>query len=581
MFASLFKFSSVYSAAYKLYQSLTLASVAMNSTSTAIGSGGLSLHERLSNYKPTELRADLSHLTLGDKRALVKLADVSDLLNSAYYQQIWSGAPRLRQQLTEDAQRHANSTKDPAPAERLALFELFRGPWDRSFENEPFIESVGSKPKSANVYPEDMTVTEFDKWVATLSSEEERKHARGFYHIIKRHQVDRELTIVSYADEYREHLVPATRLLREAAELVSDPSFAQFLRMRGDAFESNQYLESEVAWLNISHESALEAAIGPYETYEDELFSAKAFFEAMVHVRDFEASRVLDKFTASLELVERHLPIPDEYRNRDLVPPPIVVVNQVYSGGDTAVPMTAAYNLPNDEEAIERGGSKLTLIKNVQQGKVRSVLLPIAETVLRKSDLEYVTFDAFFTHVLLHEVAHSNGPHRVLNSRDTVRSRLQDLHSAFEEAKADIAGLFAAQLLIDHGIIDDISARQFYTTYLASAFRSVRFGLAEAHGLGQAMQLSYLLERGAFVYDNVEEKFAVDMDRIPSAVADLTRDIMLIQGDGVKQRAVEFRERYGALAPSVKRALEKLKRVPIDIAPIWADINELRQMELE
>ncbi|KAJ1819102.1 hypothetical protein LPJ60_003960, partial [Coemansia sp. RSA 2675] len=445
------------------------------------------LHERLSNYKLTELRADLSHLTDGDKQALVKLADVSDLLNSAYYQQIWTGAPRLRQQLTQEA--HVNGTEEAR--ERLTLFELFKGPWDRSFENEPFIDSVGPKPKSANVYPESMTKEEFAAWVDTLG-EAERKRAHGFYDVVKRREG--RLELASYADEYRAHLEPAARLMREAAELVSDESFARFLRLRGDAFESNRYLESEVAWLNISHTSALEAAVGPYETYEDELFSAKAFFESMVHVRDFEGTKMLDKFTSSLELVERHLPIPEQYRNRELVPPPIVVVNQVYNGGDTAVPMTAAYNLPNDEEAIEMGGSKLTLIRNVQLGKVRSVLEPIARVVLSDEDQGYVTFDAFFTHVLLHEVAHSNGPHRVLGSRDTVRSRLQDLHSAFEEAKADIAGLFAAQLLIDQGVIDDISARQFYTTYLASAFRSVRFGLAEAHGLGQAMQLSYLLE---------------------------------------------------------------------------------------
>ncbi|KAJ2247436.1 hypothetical protein GGI13_005045, partial [Coemansia sp. RSA 455] len=517
---------------------------------------------------PTELRADLSHLTDGDKQALVKLADVSDLLNSAYYQQIWTGAPRLRQQLTEEA---ANSKQ---AAERLKLFELFRGPWDRSFENEPFIESVGAKPKSANVYPESMTKEEFDSWTETLN-EEDRKRAHGFYDVIKRG--DKGLELVPYSTEYKEHLVPAARLMREAADLVSDESFARFLRLRGDAFETNRYLESEVSWLNISHESALEAAVGPYETYEDEVFSAKAFFESMVHVRDFEGSSMLDKFTASLELVEHHLPIPEEYRNRDLVPPPIVVVNQVYNGGDTAVPMTAAYNLPNDEEAIERAGSKLTLIKNVQMGKVSSVLRPIANVVLAEADLEHVTFDAFFTHVLLHEVAHSNGPHRVVGSRDTVRSRLLDLHSAFEEAKADITGLFAAQLLIDQGVIGDISARQFYTTYLASAFRSIRFGLAEAHGLGQAMQLSYLLEQGGFIYDPVAEKFAVNMERIGKVVADLTRDIMIIQGDGDRQRAEVFRDRYGRILPEVKTALDRLRDVPIDIAPIWVDINELRK----
>ncbi|KAJ2305566.1 hypothetical protein IWW55_001867, partial [Coemansia sp. RSA 2706] len=187
----------------------------------------------------------------------------------------------------------------------------------------------------------------------------------------------------------------------------------------------------------------------------------------------------------------------------------------------------------------------------------------------------HVTFDAFFTHVLLHEVAHSNGPHRVVGSSDTVRSRMQDLHASFEEAKADITGLFAAQLLVDRQIVTNISMHEFYATYLASAFRSIRFGLAEAHGLGQAMQLSYLLDHGGFIVD-AEGKFSVDLGKIGKAVESLTRDIMLIQGDGDKQRAIEFKAKYGRLQEPVKQALNKLSDVPIDIAPIWVDINELR-----
>ncbi|KAI8325742.1 hypothetical protein GQ54DRAFT_295319 [Martensiomyces pterosporus] len=552
---------------FALFTTLLMAS--SNLPTAAAAASGLTVRQRLDNYKPTELLADLSHLTEGDKRALVKLADVSDLLNSAYYKQIWSGASKLRHTLQQQA-KHSQDARDI-----YTLFELFRGPWDRSFDNEAFIKGVGAKPKTANVYPEDITVEQFDAWVKTLS-EADAARAKGFYDIVQRCKSGSGLELVKYSEAYKEFLKPAAKLMHEAADLVSDKSFSEFLRKRGDAFVSNVYLDSEIAWLNINHTSALESAIGPYETYEDELFSAKAFFESMVHVRDFEGSKVLGKFTSSLELVEKHLPIPEEYRNKDLVPPPIVVVNQVYYGGDTAVPMTAAYNLPNDEVAIERAGSKLTLIKNVQEGKFKSVLNPIANVVLVQSDLAHVTFDAFFTHVLLHEVAHSNGPHRVVGTKDTVRSRLQEVHSAFEEAKADIAGLFAARLLIEQGVIDNITLKQFYTTYLASAFRSIRFGLAEAHGLGQAMQLNYLLEKGGFAYDAQAKKFSVDLTRIDQAVSDLTRDIMLIQGDGNKARALEFKQKYGVVSPAVKDALESLKSVPIDIAPIWVDINKLR-----
>ncbi|KAJ1951407.1 hypothetical protein FBU59_000172 [Linderina macrospora] len=542
--------------------------MATSNLSTAPHSG-LTVKQRLANYKPTELRADLSHLTDGDKHALVKLADVSDLLNAAYFKQIWSGATKMRQQLQEDGKK-SESAHDLA-----TLFELFRGPWDKNFENEVFVPGAAPKPKTANVYPSDITREEFDAWVSTLTKDDQ-KRAKGFYDTVHR-GADGKLGLTPYADEYKDFLEPASKLMHEAAALVSDASFAEFLRKRGDAFVTNKYLDSEVSWLTINHTSALESAIGPYETYEDELFSAKAFFESMVHVRDFEGTAMLDKFTSSLEFVEKHLPIPADYRNKELTPPPIVVVNQVYYGGDTSVPMTAAYNLPNDEEAIERAGSKLTMIKNVQQGKVVSVLNPIAQVVLNSGDLQYVTFDAFFTHVLMHEVAHSNGPHRVKHTGDTVRSHLQELHSAFEEAKADITGLFAARLLVESGVIDNITLREFYTTYLASAFRSVRFGLTEAHGLGQAMQLNYLLEKGGFVYDSATKHFGVDLAKIDQAVSDLTHDIMMIQGDGDKKRAVEFRNKYGVVSPAVREALDSLKSVPIDIAPIWVDINNLRK----
>ncbi|KAJ2759503.1 hypothetical protein H4S06_002199, partial [Coemansia sp. BCRC 34490] len=572
MLFNIFKYPVIFSSGATLYRTFTLFTsllAATNMTSSP------TVRDRLAEYEPTELRSDLSHLTAGDRQALVKLADVSDLLSSAYYSQLWSGAPALRRELETKAREEAGPETEAR--DRVRLFELLRGPWDRRRGNQPFIDAVGAKPGGANVYPEDMSKTEFDAWLGTLGTSEEARRARGFYDAVVR-RADGRLDLERYADAYAEYLEPAARLMREAADLVSDASFARFLRMRGESFGTNRYLESEVAWLKINSTSALEAAIGPYETYEDELYSAKAFFEAMVHVRDFAGTRTVAKFADSLEYIEARLPIPDAYRNPSLAAPPIVVVNQVYAGGDTAAPMTAAYNLPNDEDAIERAGSKLTLIRNVQEGKVRSVLLPIARAVLDPRDVADVTFDAFFTHVLLHEVAHSNGPHRVVASPDdTVRSRLQDLHSAFEEAKADIAGLFAARLLVASGVIANVTMRQFYTTYLASAFRSVRFGLSEAHGLGQAMQLAYLLDAGGFVYDGAARTFAVDFDAIDGAVADLTRDIMLIQGDGDKARAAAFRDKYGVLAPSVAQALDGLAHVPIDIAPVWADIAELRK----
>ncbi|KAJ2802402.1 hypothetical protein H4R20_003294, partial [Coemansia guatemalensis] len=291
---------------------------------------GPSVSERMLKYVPTNLRTDLSHLTEGDKRALVILADISDLITKIFYRQAWTGATQLQERLADKA---LNGSKDDQAI--YSMFEIYRGPWDRSMENKPFFDGVGPKPKGANMYPADMTVAEFDDWVKTLPVSD-AKRARGYYDLIQRR--DGKLCLIEYSKAYEEQLQSVAKLMREASELVSDPSFAKFLRMRGDAFESNDYQESELAWLKISPNSTLEAAIGPYETYEDELFSAKAFFRSVIHVRDFMGSQDLAKFTQCLELIESHLPIPDEYRNTKLVPPPISVVNQVYHGGDTAAP---------------------------------------------------------------------------------------------------------------------------------------------------------------------------------------------------------------------------------------------------
>lgn len=236
--------------------------------------------------------------------------------------------------------------------------------------------------------------------------------------------------------------------------------------------------------------------------------------------------------------------------------------------------MTAAYNLPNDEEAIKQGGSKLVLIKNVQEGKFQHVLTPIAHKVLHKDQLKYLTKDAFTTHILLHEVCHSNGPHHTLGG-DTVRSKLQEHHSALEEAKADIAALFAADLMVDHGTIDNVTQQEFWVTFLASAFRSIRFGIQEAHGLGQAIQLSYLVEKGGFQCDPETKLFHVDFDKIRQAVSDLTRDILILQGDGDKKAVDAFVAKYGVLAQDTKEALDRIDHanIPVDIRPHYPLAN--------
>ncbi|KAI7904446.1 uncharacterized protein BX663DRAFT_432298 [Cokeromyces recurvatus] len=530
------------------------------------------LAERIGRFALFECTADLSHLSTHEHAALKRLVKAGDYFNQLYMRQAWKGNEQLRKTLYQTGNK-----------EQCTLFEMYKGPWAREDDNVPFLENIPKRPEGGNFYPEDMTKEEFEKWITTLSPEKQRE-AKSYYTIIIRNSKG-ELESVPYSKAYADLLQPAAVHIREAVEeLKKETTFSHdkegtriedFLASRADAFESNNYLDSELDWLRLGKFNKLEVTMGPYEQYTDGIFTFKSAYEFYIHVRDEQSSKLLEKFS-DLQFVEDRLPIPEKYRNDKLVAAPIVVVNQLYAAGDVAVPMTAAYNLPNDEEAIKKGGSKLVLIKNVQEGKFEKVLKPIAEQVLEKEQLIYLTKDAFTTHVLLHEVCHSNGPHHTL-SGDTVRSKLQEYHSALEEAKADIAALFAADLMVDHGTIDNVTQNEFWVTFLASAFRSIRFGIQEAHGLGQAIQLNYLLNKGGFKYDEKTKMFSVNFDKIRSAVSDLTHDILVLQGDGDKKAVDTFVEKYGVLDKDTKEALARIDHagIPVDIRPLYPLENEL------
>ncbi|GAN06620.1 DNA mismatch repair protein MutT [Mucor ambiguus] len=528
-----------------------------------------SLSSRIARFALYECTADLSHLSTQEHAALKHLVKAGKYIDQLYMRQAWAGNEELRKKL------HAEGNK-----ELITLFEMYKGPWAREDDNVPFVDGAPERPEGGNFYPEGMKKADFEAWVETLSPEEQ-KRAKSYYTLIRKDDHGRFETI-SYAKAYADLLKPAAEHLREAANELKGVKLAdeeqgtridEFLASRADAFETNNYLDSELDWLRLGKSNKLEITIGPYEQYTDGLFTFKSAYEFYIHVRDEHSSKLLEKFS-DLQFVEDRLPIPEKYRNDKLVAAPIVVVNQLYAAGDVAVPMTAAYNLPNDEEAIKKGGSKLVLIKNVQEGKFEHVLTPIASQVLAKDQLAHLTKDAFTTHVLLHEVCHSNGPHHTLKG-DTVRSKLQEYHSALEEAKADIAALFAADLMVDHGTIDNVTQKEFWVTFLASAFRSIRFGIQEAHGLGQAIQLNYLVEKGGFKCDEKTKLFSVDFEKIRSAVSDLTRDILILQGDGDKTAVDDFVKKYGILHKDTKDALARIDDagIPVDIRPHYPLAN--------
>lgn len=523
-------------------------------------SAGGPLAAKISRFAPTEITADASGLSENDRKALDKIIEAARYMDAIFLRQVWSGNVELKKKLEADT--------SPAGRERLHYFNINVGPWARLDEDEAFIEGAPKeKPLQAGFYPDDITKEEFEAWAQGLP-EAERKKAIGFFHTIRRDS-DGKLKAVPYNEEYREFLEPAARLLREAAELTTNQTLKNYLTKRADAFISNDYYASDVAWMEL--DSPIDVTIGPYETYEDKLFGYKAAFEAYVTLRDEGESAKLAKFSGYLQELEDNLPIDARYRNPKLgAAAPIRVVDEVLASGDgNRGVQTAAFNLPNDERVVKEKGSKRVMLKNVQEAKFNKTLIPISKVVLDPAEQSHVSFDSFFTHILAHELLHGIGPHNIkVGGRDTtVRQELKELASAMEEAKADITGLWAMQYLMDKGMIDAQMEQSLYTTYLASAFRSVRFGITGAHGKGMALQFNYLVDEGGIKVDEAKGTFSIDRSRIKEAVRKLTHDILTLQAEGSYEKAKAMLDKYGVIRPPMQKALDKLSDVPVDIEP--------------
>ncbi len=526
------------------------------------------LQRSVARFAPTDLTADLSALSPGDRTALRHLVQAAQVMDALFLEQVWAG---------NEARLHAllRDETDLGRA-RVHAFVLNKGPWSRLDHNEAFLPGVPAKPPSANFYPAGATRDEVEQWMAGLPAAD-RARATGFFTTIRRGPDGRFIT-VPYSLEYQGELAIAASHLREAATATADASLKAFLESRAEAFVSNDYYASDVKWMELA--SAIEPTIGPYEVYEDEWFNYKAAFEAFITVKDEAESARLQKFSAALQDIENHLPIDPALRNPQLgAMAPIAVVNTVFSAGDANRGVqTAAYNLPNDERVIREKGSKRVMLKNNQQAKFDQVLVPTSRVVLSPSNQEHVAFDAFFTHILMHELMHGLGPHDVVvgGRASTVRQELKDTYSTIEEAKADISGLFALQFLVDNGQLPRQLEQTMYTTFLASAFRSIRFGINEAHGRGQAIQLNYLLDRGAFRLES-DGTFSVDAARIREGVTALTREIMMLQAEGSYQKARTMIDTLGVVRPPVQAVIDKLAGVPVDIEPRFVTAQALLQ----
>jgi len=526
--------------------------------------------ERLAaRFAPTPLEVKTAHLSPGDAQALVTLIRAAQVIDEIFLEQLWSGNRRLYQQLVHDTSALGRA--------RLRSFWLHKCPWSGLDDHAAFLPDVPArKPLGANFYPEDLTRDEFEQWVSSLTPEEAQR-ARGFYSVIRRDPSGR-LATVAYSIEYRDGLESAVSLLRDAARLTGSASLGQFLVKRAEAFRTNDFFESDLAWMDI--DAPLDITIGPYETYNDELFGYKAGFEAYICLKDEGESARLRNVALHLQRVEDNLPIEPRFRNPKLAAStPISVVNEVLAAGDGCHGVqTAAFNLPNDERVILQKGSKKVMLKNVQEAKFAAILVPIAAMVLAPEARRHLSFEWFFTHILAHEISHGIGPQEVvLDGRVTaVRRELKELYSPLEEVKADITGLFMLQFFFDHGILPGgaPAETQLYTTFLASGFRTLRFGVHEAHARGMAVQLNYLMQQGGFVA-RTDGYFEVNPDKIKQGVRGLTGEVLTLEATGDYHGAHRMLTQLGSLTPSLRRALDRLTGVPVDIEPRFITADRL------
>ena len=567
-----------------LFLSVLLGGLNMPATTqkkAAVLPDAAQLEKMTARFAPTPIRVDTSKLSAGDRQALVKLIAAARILNDIFLQQMWEGNLALYANLHKDTTALGKA--------RLQYFWLNKSPWSEIDERKAFLPGVPArKPLGANFYPENMSKEAFENWVSQLTPQEQEQ-AKGFFTVIRwksnTEQKGGEMTAIPYSQAYAEELSKAADLLREAAALTDNESLKKFLNLRADAFLSNDYYQSDMAWMDL--DAPLDITIGPYETYDDEIFGYKAAFEGFVSLRDDEESARLSALTKHLQEIEDNLPIDRQYRNPKLgAGAPIRVVDEILAAGDGAHGIkSVAYNLPNDDRVVQAKGSKRVMMKNIQEAKFRNVLLPIARRMLTQQAMVDVSFRPFFTHTVAHELMHGLGPHQIrVGGRDTTaREELKEVFGAIEETKADVTGLFALQYLMDHAKAmgldkmlpsDEAAERQLYSTYLASAFRSLRFGLNDAHGKGMAVQFNFLADKGAFV-QHADGTFAVEMSKIKNAVAALDHDLLTLEAQGDYAGAKSLLDRLGVIRPELRKTLDSLQGIPTDIEPVFVTAEEL------
>jgi hypothetical protein len=514
--------------------------------------------QRVAQLPRTVIDYDRSLLSDNEKQVVAKLIEASKAIDELYWRQISEQNPEWRAELAK---------------QDGAVYEYFlanKGPWDRLKDNEPFV-GTKKKPAGAAFYPDDITKEEFEKYVAAHPDQKEQ--LEGLFTVVRRDGTN--LVAVPYSAFYRDYLEQAAKAMREAAALTTNASLKRFLTTRADAFFSNDYRESDMAWMDL--DGPIEVVIGPYEVYEDNLFNYKAAFETFVTVVDRPESEKLAAYAHALPEMERNLPEPEQYKNTSRgTESPIKVVQEVYTAGEAREGVqTAAFNLPNDEVVREKKGSKKVLLKNVMDAKFRQSGRPIALRVLDPALQNLLSFDAYFNHTLFHELSHGLGPGLITLNGERVEARkpLKELYSTIEECKADVLGVWNILFAQNRKLLTGFDDRQLLGTYVGLMFRGTRFGIGEAHGRGTAVQWNWLREKGA-VTPIAGGRFTVDFAKARDAVRDLATELLTIEATGDYARAKALLDRYGKETPEMQAVNKTLADIPVDITPVFPAAGE-------
>ena len=517
------------------------------------------MDKMIAKFVPTDISYDEGLLTEREQKVVAELYAASKIMDELFLQQAYAGNEELREELTKDSSPEAAKTRQ--------YFDIMFGPFDRLDHSKPFM-GTKTRPAGANFYPEDMSKEEFAAWLT--EHPEDKAAFTSEFTVIRRSEG--KLVAIPYSEFYGDKLKIAAEHLRKGAESADNPSLKKYLLSRADAFGTDDYFQSDVDWMDLK-DHTIEVVIGPYEVYEDELFNYKASFEGFITVRDPKESAKLAKFVAYLDDIERNLPIPDEYKNFERgSESPMVVVQEIYAAGDAKSGVqTLAFNLPNDEKVREAKGSKKVMLKNLHEAKFEKLLKPIAAIVLEPEQLKWVTFDGFFNHTLMHEISHGVGPGKIIiDGRKTeVKQELKETYSKLEECKADVLGMYNNVFMIEKGVFPKTFEKDIAVTFLAGIFRSIRFGITEAHGAGNAIIFNYLLERGAYELNAETAKVKVNFERIQPVVKELATRLLTIQANGDYAGAKKMLEQYGTATAAIETLRSKLAELPVDIKPVF------------